>query len=218
MTTKSSNDAVTRTQLLEQFFNGIEDSEGELANTLKVMGLKPNGTKFKQQTAYCIGVVRSWVDSGEITDYDALNQAWEERKESVNAAFEQESSALTSVQQGDMVAGNHTGNKVGNLTGNHADNHTGNNPAHNLSLPAQRSYEAGLQIAQGMEGRIQHNQELAAKVVDGAFYRGLNDGLGKLGNDYQPELLVTDQQVDDILNQVVETARHSREPNGSSSD
>ncbi|BDM83843.1 hypothetical protein [Acaryochloris marina] len=214
MTMKSSNDAVTRTQLLEQFFNGIEDSEEELANTLKAMGLKPNGTKFKQQTAYCIGVVRSWVDSGEITDYDALNRAWEERKESVNAAFEQESSALTSVQHGDMVAGNHTGNKVGNLTGNH----TGNNPAHNLAIPAQRSYDAGLQIAQGMEGRIQHNQKLAAKVVDGAFYRGLNDGLGKLGNDYQPEPLVTDQQVDDILNQVVETARLSHEPNGSSSD
>ncbi|ABW32837.1 hypothetical protein [Acaryochloris marina] len=210
MTTKSSNDAVSRTQLLEQFFNGIEDSEEELANTLKAMGLKPNGTKFKQQTAYCIGIVRSWVDSGEITDYDALSQVWEERKESVNAAYEQESSALTSVQQGDMVAGN----DVGSHTGTDAGSHTGNNPAHNLSIPAQRSYDAGLQIAQGMEGRIQHNQELAAKVVDGAFYRGLNDGLGKLGNDYQPEPLVTDQQVDDILDQVVENARHSREPNG----
>lgn len=214
MTTKSSNDAVSRTQLLEQFFNGIENSEEELANTLKAMGLKPNGTKFKQQTAYCIGTVRSWVDSGEITDYDALQRAWEERKESVNAAFEQESSALTSVQHGDMVAGNH----VGSHTGNHTGTDTGNNPAHNLAIPAQRSYDAGLQIAQGMEGRIQHNQELAAKVVDGAFYRGLNDGLGKLGNDYQPEPLVTEQQVDDILNQVVETARRSHEQKGSKSD
>ncbi|BDM79862.1 hypothetical protein [Acaryochloris marina] len=190
------------------------NSEEELANTLKAMGLKPNGTKFKQQTAYSIGVVRSWVDSGEIKDYDALNQAWEKRKESVNAAFEQESSALTSVQHGDMVAGNN----VGNHAGTDAGNHTGNNPAHNLSIPAQRSYDAGLQIAQGMEGRIQHNQELAAKVVDGAFYRGLNDGLGKLGNDYQPEPLVTEQQVDDILNQVVENARRSHEPKDSSSD
>lgn len=213
MTMKSNSDAVTRTQLLEQFFNGIENSDEELANTLKAMGLKPNGTKFKQQTAYGIGVARSWVDSGEITDYDALSQAWEERKESVNAAFEQESSALASVQHGDMVAGNN----VGSHTGNNAGNHAGNNPAHNLSLPAQRSYEAGLHIAQGMEGRIQHNQELAAKVVDGAFYRGLNDGLGKLGNDYQPEPLVTDQQVDDILNQVVENARRSHEPNNSNS-
>ncbi|WP_299488887.1 hypothetical protein [Acaryochloris sp. IP29b_bin.137] len=209
MTTKSNSDAITRAQLLEQFFHGIDNADEELGNTLKAMGLKPNGTKFKPQTAYCIGTVRSWVDSGEITDYDALNQAWEERKESVNAAFEQDSSALTSVQSSDMVAGNHTDN--------HTGNHTGNNPAHNLATPAQRSYAAGLQIAQGMEGRIQHNQELAAKVVDGAFYRGLNDGLGKLGNDYQPEPLVTDQQVDDILNQVVENARRSHEQNGSRS-
>ena len=218
MTMKSSNDTVSRTQILEQFFNGIENSNDELASTLKAMGLKPNGTKFKQQTAYCIGVVRSWVDSGEITDYDALNQAWEERKESVNAAFEQDSSALTFVQSSDMVTGNHVGSHTGSHTGTDAGSHTGNNPAHNLAIPAQRSYEAGLQIAQGMEGRIQHNQALAAKVVDGAFYRGLNDGLGKLGNDYQPEPLVTDQQVDDILDQVVETARRSHEPNNSKSN
>lgn len=202
--TKSS-ETVTRTQLLERYFNGIEEADAHLDHTLKAMGLKPGGKNFKPITAYCIGVARSWIDRGEFDNYDALEQAWGERKGSVEAAFEQEGGALTQAQHGDMVAGSDVDSHTGSHTGSHA--------AQNLAIPAQRSYDAGLQIAQGMEGRIQHNQELAAKVVDGAFYRGLTDGLGKLGNDYQPEPLVTEQQVDDILDLVVENARRSHEQN-----
>lgn len=177
--TKSS-ETVTRTQLLGRYFNGIEEADAHLDHTLKAMGLKPGGKNFKPITGYCIGVARSWIDSGEFDNYDALKQAWGERKGSVEAAFEKEGGALAQAQQSDVVGRENS------------------QASHLLKAPAQQSYDAGLQIAQSMEGRIQTNQALAAQVVDAAFYRGLSDGLGKL-ESYQPEPLISEDDINTIL-------------------
>ena len=197
--TKSSNttngQAVTRSELIEQLFSGIDTPDAELDLVLNAMGLDPKVKKFKAETAYTIAVCRSWIDSGEIKDYDALAKAWAERKDSVIAEYNTNGSALT------------TQSENGLQVNEQADD----NPAHMLAAPAQSSFNAGLDVARTAAQRIQHNQRLTTQVLDAAFFEGFKEGMEKVGKQqsYEPPPLLSQQQAASVVEKIVKDSRQS---------
>lgn len=202
--TKSSNtangQAVTRAELIEQLFSGIDTPDAELDLTLSAMGLDPKVKKFKAETAYSISVCRSWIDGGEIKDYEALAKCWAERKDSVIADYKNNESALT--------AHSENGLQVNEQVDEQADG----NPAHMLAKPAQDSFDAGLDVAMTAAQRIQHNQRLTTQVLDAAFFEGFKEGMEQVGKQqsYEPPPLLSQQQAASVVEQIVKDSRQSK--------
>lgn len=203
--TKSSNNAtnqaVTRAALIEKLFAGIDTPDAELDLTINAMGLDPKVKKFKAETAYSIAVCRSWIDGGEIKDYDALAKAWNERKDSVIAEYKNSESALT------------TQSKNGLQVSEQVDEQTDNNPAHILAKPAQQNFEAGRQLIESSAERILHNQRLTAQVLDAAFFEGVKEGMEQLGEakKFEPPPLLTQEQAAGIVQKIVRDSQQSRD-------
>lgn len=201
--TKSSNNtngqAVTRAELIEQLFGGIDTPDAELDLTLNVMGLDPKVKKFKAETAYSIAVCRSWIDSGEIKDYDTLAKAWTERKDGVIADYKNSESALT------------THSKNGLQVSEQANDQADSNPAHILAKPAQANFDAGKELIESSAERILHNQRLTAQVLDAAFFEGVKEGMEQLGEakKFQPPALLTQEQAAGIVQKIVKDSRQS---------
>ena len=187
--------SVTRVELIEQLFGGIDNPEAELDLTLTAMGLNPKVKKFKAETAYTIAVCRSWIDSGEIQDYDALAKAWAERKDSVIAEYQSNGSALA------------TQDKNGLQVNEQADD----NPAHMLAAPAQSSFNAGLDTAMTAAQRIQHNQRLTTQVLDAAFFEGFKEGMEQIegAKKFEPPPLLNQQQAASVVEKIVKDSRQS---------
>lgn len=170
----------TREQLIAQLFSEMKDPEQELANTLKAMGLKSDGKAFKAETAYSIAACWSWLDGGEVDNYEVLGKLWVERKDQVIEAYKTNGSSLA-VQQQEAIE----------QSADFVD--PGKSMQHALAEPAQKAYEAGLQITEIAAQRTAHNQKLTAQVMDAAFFEGVQDGTVEVKKPELPPLMTAEQ-------------------------
>lgn len=182
--------SVTRQQLIDTHFQGLDDPDKEFDNVLVAMGLKAGGKKFKGQTAYSITVCRGWINSGEIDSYEKLTERWADSKDDIALQFTKMSSAMTP-----------TGEPGGLTTSDSQNGISVPSPAMALAEPAQASYAAGEEVMGMAAQRIAQNTELAQQVFDAAFFEGMKSGMSKM--EFQTKKpsppLITENQIQEIL-------------------
>lgn len=148
---KNDSESVSKEQLIDQLFQGMDQVDAHFDATLKAMGLDPKGTRFKTETAHCIAMVRSWIDSGETDDYEVLSQLWEQRKDQVKADYQAGASAITTTEQNGITPHQRGANML-------------------ASPKVRQAYDAGTQLGAAA----------GAQVMDKAFWAGFDNGVGKL--------------------------------------
>ena len=192
---------MTRQELIDKYFIGVEDAEAEFNATLVAMGLKSGGKKFKAQTAYGISVCRGWVQAGEIESYEKLSERWKDAKDEVTAQFTKMQSSLAQADANGSIT-----------AGESQDTFTDGNPAHMLAAPAQSSFNAGLDVARTAAQRIQHNQQTDHPSVDAAFFEGFKEGMEEVGKQqgYEPPPLLSQQQAASVVEKIVKDSRQSK--------
>lgn len=205
---------LTRKDIITQHFQGIEDPDTHLTAVLEALELKGNAKSFGPKSVHSIAVSREWINSGEAKDYEQLALLWAERKAEVESAFNANGNLVDPLADNLETSSNEsalTTSAENEFQANDNVNGNASSPAHILAKPARENFEAGKQLIESSADRILHNQQLTAQVLDAAFFEGVKEGMGKVGETkkFQPPALLTQEQAADIVQKIVKDSRQS---------
>lgn len=197
MATKAK-DTLNRNQVLELYFEGVEDPELHFTETLKAVGIKENQKTFGPENILAIANARYWINSEQATDYAQVADLYAKNKESLDPQHV--------IKLGEALAVTEANSEqVANSSTNSAGK--SNQAMNPLVVPANRGFNAGEIAGLKTQEQINALDNVVANVTTAAYLKGFEKGMnnavpseGQVGNGLSPTEL--SRMADEVLNKL----------------
>lgn len=197
MATKAK-DTLNRDQVLELYFEGVEDPELHFTETLKAVGIKENQKTFGPDNILVIANARYWINSEQATDYAQVADLYAKNKDSLNPQYV--------IKLGEALAVTEANSEqVANSSANGASK--SNQAMNPLVVPANRGFNAGEIAGLKTQEQINTLDNVVANVTTAAYLKGFEKGLnnaalseGQEGNELSSTEL--SRMADEALNKL----------------